>query len=248
MVVEYAVELRVEFIPEGQTQGPTKNSCLKIFKKGTCGILGAVLGWPNLDFPLVPGGEGLGCVPTEDGFEFRALSVKIPRLDDRRKADFNAAVARYTASKGQLMAIDDVTGESVRLLDEDAGRQFRAAALLANAVPTAKMAPCGVDFFVLDPGERAVVPTTWSKNGGGQVKGCSTHPEAPVGLAVFPGACPSQATTNVIVENKAPLPITVTDNDFLAVAHNEASTPSVESCLAIQQRQEEFCRTLDWNG
>ena len=60
MTFEYAVELNLEFIPEGQERGPTKVIYFKIFKAGSSAICGGVLGWPQLDFPVSPGGEGLG--------------------------------------------------------------------------------------------------------------------------------------------------------------------------------------------
>ena len=81
-----------------------KDICFKVFKKGTCGIVGAVLGWPALDYPVEPGSEGLGWLNTPDGAEFKALGVTIPRLDELRKISYNASVARYEASKGTLMA------------------------------------------------------------------------------------------------------------------------------------------------
>ena len=47
MAVQYAVLFRVEFIPEGMEKGPIKEIYFKIFKKGTCGIVGGVFGWPT---------------------------------------------------------------------------------------------------------------------------------------------------------------------------------------------------------
>eukprot|EP00973_Karenia_brevis_P017232 2366705-Karenia_brevis.AAC.1 len=73
LVIEYAVELRIEFIPAGAETGSTKDIHFKIFKKGTCGVVGAVLGWPSLDHPVSPDGEGLGWRNTIDGTEFTAL-------------------------------------------------------------------------------------------------------------------------------------------------------------------------------
>ena len=70
MIVEYAVSLNVEFIPEGCTTGPVKEIYFKIFKAGTSGLVGGVLGWPTLDYPTVPGGEGLAWKPEIDGFKF----------------------------------------------------------------------------------------------------------------------------------------------------------------------------------
>ena len=60
MIVEYGALLRFEFIPEGAVRGPTKDIHFKIFKKGTCNINGAVLGYPTLDHPASAGDEGLG--------------------------------------------------------------------------------------------------------------------------------------------------------------------------------------------
>jgi len=99
MVVELAVVLRIEFIPEGSTTCPAKDIYFTIFKKGTCGIFGGVFGWPQLDHPTVLNGEGLGWVNKVDGVEYSALGVTIPRLDDHRKATYNASTARYAARK-----------------------------------------------------------------------------------------------------------------------------------------------------
>ncbi len=49
MAVEFAVALRVEFIPAGCETGPVKEIYFKIFKAGACSIVGGVFGWPNLD-------------------------------------------------------------------------------------------------------------------------------------------------------------------------------------------------------
>ena len=60
MLVEFAVVLRIEFIPEGASSGPVKDIYFKIIKRGTCGIIGAVFGWPTLDHPVMPGGGAPG--------------------------------------------------------------------------------------------------------------------------------------------------------------------------------------------
>ena len=151
--------------------------------------MGAVLGWPTLDHPVVPGGEGLAWNNRPDGVEFRALGVTIPRLDDMRKVTYNTSIARYTASKGQLMSIDDVTGEHVRLISEEEARVMRAALMMANQVPFAQMEPIELDAFCLNPGERVVVPVRWNRMGTEKVTTCSTHPEAPADLVVLPGVC-----------------------------------------------------------
>ena len=90
---------------------------------------------------MVPGGEGLGWNNKADGAEYRALGVTIPRLDDQRETNYNASVSRYAASRGQLMAIDDVTGDRVQLIDVEGARQFRAAAMIAYEIPFAQMEP-----------------------------------------------------------------------------------------------------------
>ena len=41
MLVEYAVVLKVEFIPEGCKSGPVKDIYFKVSKQGTCSIVGA---------------------------------------------------------------------------------------------------------------------------------------------------------------------------------------------------------------
>ena len=91
MAVEYGVLLRIEFIPEGAKSGPVKEIYFKIFKKGSSGIVGAVLGWPCLDYPNAPGGEGLGWRNQTGGCEYTVLGVTLPRLDDTRKSNYSMA-------------------------------------------------------------------------------------------------------------------------------------------------------------
>ena len=137
--------LRIEFIPEGANSGPVKDIYFKIFKRGPCGIIGGVFGWPTLDHPVTPGGEGLGWNNSSNGVEYKTLGVTIPRCDDLRKTNYNVSASRYVASKGQLMAIDDVTGDRVQLIDADGARQFRAAAMMSEDIPTAQLEPMGLD-------------------------------------------------------------------------------------------------------
>eukprot|EP00973_Karenia_brevis_P062330 8668307-Karenia_brevis.AAC.1 len=93
LVIEYAVELRIEFILAGAETGPIKDIHFKVFKKGTCGVIGAVLGRPTLDHPAAQGGEGLGLRNTVDGVAFTALGVTVPRLDDVKKIGYNVSLA-----------------------------------------------------------------------------------------------------------------------------------------------------------
>ena len=153
MIVEYAVVLRVEFIPEGSSKGPVKEIYFKIFKAGTCGIVGAVLGWPQLDLPSVAGGEGLGWVNQIDGARYSTLGVTLPRADKERKMQYLQSTARYTASQGSLLIIEEQ--DRVSLID--GGRQLRAAALID--APSAKMDPIGLEYLILNPGERSRNPS-----------------------------------------------------------------------------------------
>ena len=249
MLVEYAVLLRLEFIPEGAQSGPVQDIYFKIFKRGTCSIIGAVLGWPTLDHPVTPGGEGLGWTNSLHGVEYKSLGVIIPRCDDLRKINYNASVSRYKASQGSLMAIDDVTGDRVQLIDMAGTRQLRAAAMMAGAVPTAQLEAIGLEFFVLGPGERAVVPIKWSKpHGTPNVTTCSTHPDAPTGLVVLPGPCDSAEFMSIVIENESSLHITISEQDKLAAGVEDGVIPSLDSCANVMIRQDRFSRGLDWSG
>ena len=163
--------------------------------------------------------------------------------------NYNASASRYKASKGSLMAIDDVTGDRVQLIDMAGARQLRAAAMMAGAIPTAQLEEIGLDFFVLDPGERAVVPIKWSKpHGSPNVTTCSTHPDAPAGLVVLPGPCDSAEFMSIVVENDSSLPITLSERDKLAAGVGEGVIPSLDSCANVMIRQDRFSRGLDWSG
>ena len=139
------------------------------------------------------------------------------------------------------MAIDDVTGDQIRSIDEhdarilreaairareeDDARALRATTMMARNVPYAKMDQIGLEFVVLNPGEAAVLPVEWHQKGRGVVRQLSTHPEAPVGLAVRPAAEPLDISgrMSLIVDNEAEMPITVTENDYVAVGVEEGA-------------------------
>ena len=87
-----------------------------------------------------------------------------------------------------------------------------------------------MEFFSLNPGERAVVPLQWNLMRASSVSVCSTHPEAPVGLTVLPGICDSKEFASVIVENESALPVTVSDKDFIAIALEEGDAPLLDEC------------------
>ena len=125
-------------------------------------MVGAILGWPHLDVPS-PGSEGLGWKPHDDCFEYSKIGVKLPRLDDARKANYLTSVPRYDETGGQFFAVDDVTGEIVQLITEKAADAMREASWLASRMPRGSFLPIGLDDVILQPGARAVFP--WSGRG-----------------------------------------------------------------------------------
>ena len=95
----------------------------------------------------------------------------------------------------------------------DAASQLRAAARMLHNVPEAKLEPAGVGAFTLDPGERAIVPVAWNEKIRKSVTECTTHPDAPTGLAVLPGTCDCETEyMSLVVENEGELPVTVTQS------------------------------------
>ena len=237
MAVEFAVVIAVEFIPEGCQCGPVKEIYFKILKKGTCGVVGGVFGWPNLDKPVVSGGEGMAWHNHEDGAEYEALGVTLPRLDDHRKMNDNMSVGRYAASNGEFLAVDDVTGDRVNLIDSDGAQRLRMASMLADQVPCAKMqlaTPAEfIESVVLQPGNSESFH-------------CTAHPEAPVGLVALPGECPAKKEMSICVENESPLPITITERDCLAAGTREEEVPTLESCALFQAQREKFYSLIGW--
>ena len=93
-----------------------------------------------------------------------------------------------------------------------------------------------------------MVPVLWNLMGTDRVAVCSTHPEAPTGLVVLPGVCDSGKYASIVVENESALPITVSEKDFIAAGVDEGALPSLEECAAVQRRQGEFLRNLDWSS
>ena len=74
---------------------------------------------------------------------------------------------------------------------------------------------------------------------------CSTHPEAPVGLKVIPGPCPvDKDSFSVVVENESPLPLTVSEQDFIAVGVEEGGVPTLAACREVLQHQKDFVRAV----
>ena len=105
MIVVYAAVIRIEFIPEGAERGPTADIYFKIFKMGTCGIVGGVFGWPTLNQPNTAGGEGLSWMSAPEGSQYRSLHVTLPNTNEVRQRNYDSALARYEHSNGLLMSI-----------------------------------------------------------------------------------------------------------------------------------------------
>ena len=103
-----------------------------------------------------------------------------------------------------------------------------AATVLADQVPVACVEPIGIYEFTLNPGERAVVPVCWDRKHAEGMK-CTTHPEAQAGLSVLPGVVGEAEQMSLVVENESSLPITVVDNEVLAVGVEEEEIPTLAS-------------------
>ena len=115
-------------------------------------MVGIVLGWPTLDHPSSPKGEGLGWMNTPDGFFYSRLNVTLPRLDLPRKEEYMVRSARYQQSGGTIGTLtDDVTGDSFRFIDEAGARTLRAAAMIAGRIPVGRAEPIGLSQFCLNP-------------------------------------------------------------------------------------------------
>ena len=88
------------------------------------------------------------------------------------------------------------------------------------------MAAIGLGHVTLQPGDRAVVPIRWDKAPDAEFTECSTHPEAPPGIAVLPGTCNACEEMSVVVENEGELPVTLSEQDFLAIGAAEEDVPT----------------------
>eukprot|EP00973_Karenia_brevis_P029344 4046520-Karenia_brevis.AAC.1 len=69
-----------------------------------------------------------------------------------------------------------------------------------------------------------------------------------MGLKVSPGPCEAKQSSSVVVENEPPLPITITERDFVAVGCNQEEIPTLEACTRVLAAQDQFCQALDWSG
>ena len=122
--------------------------------------------------------------------------------------------------------------------------------MMARDVPYARMDRLGLEFVVRNPGEEAVLPVEGHRKGKGGIRQLSTHPEAPVGLAVRPAAEPFEIPErmSLVVANEAEMPVTITENDYVAVGVEEGTLPTLEECMSLRTHQEKFLDTLDWKG
>ena len=75
---------------------------------------------------------------------------------------------------------------------------LRAAVMMADQIPYAKIEPIGIGAFTLQPGERAIVPVKWQSLSKRDFT-CSTHPEAPEGLVVLPGSCAARGDSSCTI-------------------------------------------------
>ena len=98
----------------------------------------------------------------------------------------------------------------MRIITESDARHYRAALMTRDGVPEARMSDDGSGFFVLQPGEQAVVPVIWENRGSQRVAHCCTHPDAPTGLRVLEGTCDATERMSVVVENSSELAVSVT--------------------------------------
>ena len=53
---------------------------------------------------------------------------------------------------------------------------------------------------------------------------------------------------SIVIENESALPVTLTENDFLAVGVEEEDIPSIESCAILYGKRERFLSLIDWTG
>ena len=134
-------------------------------------------------------------------------------------------MARYRASGGLTNSVQEQ--DSVSFIGYEAIAQLREATVSSYNVPVARLEEGNVESFKLDPGECAVVPVHWSGNLD-KVKCCVTHPNAPAGL-VYPGEGFAREYMSVVVENENPLPILITEQDFIAIGQ-EIEAPTEEAC------------------
>ena len=85
------------------------------------------------------------------------MNVVLPRLDDARKSAYQTRVARYGASGGELMFVEE-TGEEVKYIqwsaDDGAVRDLRTAGIgFSRGVPIGRMAAIGLGQEMLQPGD-----------------------------------------------------------------------------------------------
>ena len=65
---------------------------------------------------------------------------------------------------------------------------------------------------------------------------------------MLPGVCDAQEEMHIVVESSAPLPITLTAEDNLAIGIDEEERAYMETCSAVMESQEAFRLAVDWTG
>ena len=241
MDVEFAALLRIEFIPDAVSghhpqRGPTRDVYFKVLKQGTARMTGCVLGWPTLDHPSQRNGEGLGWRPERHGHTYTVMNVTLPRTDGAKKSRYLQALGTYDASGGSVISMIEEQESMMKMEEAEGIRNLRSAALQQDGFDEAYLEPCTLDEFMLQPGERMVVPVKWERRGSDKAIACSTHPEAPAGLAVLPGICGEEEEMSVVVENESQLAVHVTDRDPIVIGCEETQVPSLDDCRVMREQ------------
>ena len=189
--IRYALALRCEFVPVGQSQGPFRNLYFKIFPKGTCNIPGCIVGFPVLD--SAPYGLGHRVHHTVHGFD--ELRVSLPRLELGRRSEYTAALAKYLESSGS---------ECYGLVDRQCFlrpgecQTLRAAAHREETLAERLSAVAIADgeSIILKAGEEALVSAVWDRaipSSEFTCESCSGS-EFENGLDAAPGLCPGKVS------------------------------------------------------
>ena len=55
---------------------------------------------------------------------------------------------------------------------------------------------------------------------------------------VTPGPCGTCEEMSVVVENEAPLPVTITQKDLLVIGVGEDEVPSLDECVQLMNKRE----------
>jgi hypothetical protein len=125
---------------------------------------------------------------------------------------------------------------------------LREASWELSKVPRAKAAPIGVGNVVLQPREKAEAPVEWNRSCSNNCFSCSTHPGAPVGVVVTPGAYEGGEEINVVVETESPLPISLDEGGDLDKTLEEGDVATVYTLSVIVGIRNRFRNQLNRKG